>query len=679
MFRSLLSSLFLVLALPAGAAFWHVSPGGSDAADGSAERPFASLSRARDEVRKVKPAEGATIVLQDGTIPLTEPLVLGADDSGKEGAPLVFTAAEGARPVVSGGRRITGWRVQSGRWEVDLPEVKAGKWDFIDLFVNGERRSRPRLPKQGWHRVAGALPPSGKGKGIDFGAPQVGDDQFRFRAGDIRGDWHALGDVEVLVSHTWRLHRLRIAEVSGDAVRFTGATGAGHMSGKMPEGAAYVVENVREALTEPGEWYLDRASGVLTYLPKPGEDAMKTEVIAPVVDHFLSMDDTAHITFRGITFAHTAWATPPQGHCFPQAEADISAAIRLTGAQHCRFEKCGITLTGGYAVDLGFRTRHCVLDDCEITHLGAGGVRIGGTGNFGKPAESDVASHNTVRNCLIAHGGRLHPAAVGVWIGHSPHNTVEHCDIQDFYYTGVSLGWSWGYQPSLAHHNTVAWCEISQIGQQVLSDMGGIYTLGNGPGNVLRGNHIHHIACRPGGYGGWGLYHDEGSTGFLSEDNVVHDTSSTTFHQHYGRENVVRNNIFAFSSEGAMARSREEEHVSFIMERNIFLTDGKPLFVSNWGNGNYRFATNLYWDLKEPAPKFPGGKSLEQWRADGKEQPGAVLADPLFENAAARDFRLKSGSPALAMGFRPIDPDKSGRQTPRRSAAIEVPRAWPEP
>lgn len=661
------------------AARFHVSPSGSDTAAGTGDQPFATLARARDEVRRTGSPDGSTIVLHDGVIPLAEPLVLTAADSGKDQSPLIFEAAAGARPVVSGGRRITGWRVRDGRWEKDLPEVKAGHWNFIDLFVGGERRPRPRLPRNGWFHVAGALPPSGKGLGVTDPSVPTGDDQFRFAAADIRQDWHALSDVEVLVSHTWRLHRMRIAEVTGDTVRFTAPTGEEHVSGKMPAGAAYIVENVREAMTEPGDWYLDRVSGVLTYLPRPGETPGTTEVVAPVIDHFLRIDGASNITFRGITFAHTLWSTPPQGHCFPQAEADVPAAIRLTGARRCVFEKCGITLTGGYAVDLGLGTRECVLNDCEITHPGAGGVRIGGDPKAGVPADGEAASYNTVSQCLIAHGGRLHPAAVGVWMGHTSHNLIEHCDIDDFYYTGVSLGWSWGYQPSVARFNTVASCRISRIGQQVLSDMGGIYTLGNGPGNVLRGNIIHDIACRPGGYGGWGIYHDEGSTGFLSEDNLVYDTSSAAFHQHYGRDNVLRNNIFAFGREGVLARSREEKHLSFILEKNIILSDGAPLFVSNWGNGRYRLAGNLYWDLKNPAPVFPGGTSFAAWRDSGKETPAALLADPLFENAGARDFRLKPASPALAMGFRPLDPANSGRQTARRLPPAAVPRAWPEP
>jgi hypothetical protein len=491
-----------------------------------------------------------------------------------------------------------------------------------------------------------------------------------------------LSDVEVFVPLVWVMNRLRIGGIENDTVRFTGSTPdlAGH---KLTAGLPFMVENVREALDTPGQWYLDKPAGLLTYLPRPGEEPAKTEVIAPVLDHLVKIEGTAEapiggITFRALRFAHTRWQTPPQGHCYSQAEADVPAAIRLRFARSIRFEQCDLFLTGGYGVDFGSGTRQCVLDDCELTQLGAGGVRIGSDITKGRPKSEEapeIAGWNTVRNCLIAHGGRLHAAAVGVWIGHSPHNTVEQCDITDFYYTGVSIGWSWGYEPSLAHHNTIANCHIWKIGQQLLSDMGGIYTLGNGPGNVLRGNHIHDIACRPGRYGGWGLYHDEGSTGFLSEDNIVHHTSSPTFHQHYGRDNTLRNNIFAFGNEGGLARSRDEQHVSFTFENNIIVTKGMPFLTGNWSPGHFKFSKNVYWDYSNATQKFPFGLGFTEWRQ--QHEPGAVLADPKFENPEGGNFKLAPDSPAITAGFRPLDPGNSGRKARRRSAVASETAAWP--
>jgi hypothetical protein len=230
--------------------------------------------------------------------------------------------------------------------------------------------------------------------------------------------------------------------------------------------------------------------------------------------------------------------------------------------------------------------------------MGAGGVKIGETAR--KENDEEVASHNTVRDCRIAHGGRIHPAGIGVWIGHAHHNTIAHNDIFDFYYSGISGGWSWGYGPSNAHHNVYENNHVHTLGQGVLSDMGGIYLLGVSPGTIVRGNVFHDVQSFD--YGGWGIYFDEGTTDALAENNLTYRTKTGGFHQHYGRDNLVRNNIFAFDRVSQIARTRREDHLSFTFERNIVYWRDAALLRGNWSD-NFVMDRNLYWEASsKPGP-----------------------------------------------------------------------------
>jgi hypothetical protein len=194
----------------------------------------------------------------------------------------------------------------------------------------------------------------------------------------------------------------------------------------------------------------------------------------------------------------------------------------------------------------------------------------------------------------------------------------------------------------------------------MLSDMGAVYTLGIQKGTVVRNNLIHDVSAFT--YGGWGLYPDEGSTDIVWENNIVYRCKNAGFHQHYGRENIVRNNIFAFNKENQVMRTRPEPHVSFIFTNNIVYHDTGNLLGSNWSNDNYRMNHNVYYDTrlvaKPEAMKFAGA-SLEQWRQRGHDQD-SVIADPEFVDAAAFNFALKPTSPALKLGFKPIDTSTVG-------------------
>jgi hypothetical protein len=236
---------------------------------------------------------------------------------------------------------------------------------------------------------------------------------------------------------------------------------------------------------------------------------------------------------------------------------------------------------------------------------------------------------------------------------------VTHCEIADFYYTGVSIGWVWGYAGSLAQGNTLAFCRIHDIGQRALSDMGGVYTLGTSYGTCVTNNVIFNVDSRS--YGGWGLYPDEGSEGIVFENNLVYDTKDSSFHQHYGRNNVLRNNILAFSRQCQVALSRAEPHLSFTAERNVIYWNEGPTFAKYGATlretGKIRWVDNFWWKAGG-APSF-NGKTFAQWQAKGNDSHG-LMVDPLFVDAAGRDFRLRSESPVVKAGFRPFDISAAG-------------------
>jgi hypothetical protein len=290
----------------------------------------------------------------------------------------------------------------------------------------------------------------------------------------------------------------------------------------------------------------------------------------------------------------------------------------------------------------------------EIFDMGAGGIKVGETMQRASEAERTV--ENEVVDNALHDLGSIYPSAIGVWIGQSSRNTVAHNEIRDLFYTAISVGWTWGYAPNLCDDNRIEYNHLHHIGKGMLSDMGAIYTLGMQPRTVIRNNLIHDVYAFT--YGGWGIYPDEGSTGIVIENNIVYRTKSAPFHQHYGRENVVRNNIFAFGQEYQLMRTRAEPHVSFIFENNIVYYDSGSLLGSNWTGTQFRMNRNVYWDARGGPVTF-AGSDLAAWRERGQDA-GSLVADPMFANPAAYDFTVLPESPAWRLGWKKIEMNEVG-------------------
>ncbi len=668
--RAFASSVLAVLLVggwvrAAGPVAIYVSPAGNDSWSGrlaqpnagKTDGPLATPQAARDALRRLRTkgelGAGATVTLADGTYRLGEPLVLAPEDSGTDKAPITWQAADGAKPVLSAGQAVTGWKQEGKFWVADLPEVKEGKWSFRQLFVNGQRRYRPRLPREGHFHVVSQ--PGVDWKKSDYRTPA---DKFEFKPGELKASWHNLADVELVVLHYWVDSHLKIKSVDESArvVELDRKTRRKLTADFRAVGAPYYADNVREALDTPGQWYLDRPAGRLLYLPKDGEQPAMTSVVAPRLTCVLRIQGdprggkfVEHLAFRGLTFAHTAWDLGPTDTGDHQAASTVRGALVATGARNVSMEGCTIASCGTYGLELGDGCSHWRIVGNTLTDLGAGGIRQNGGG--AKSPEAMQTGHNVITDNRIGPYGRVWHSAVGVLSQNSGHNLIAHNLIFDGYYTGISVGWVWGYAPSVSTENVIEYNHVHTIGQGLLSDMGGIYTLGVSPGTVVRNNVFHDITSH--GYGGWGLYTDEGSTGIVFENNLVYNTKTGGFHQHYGRENIVRNNILVESAEAQIERTRMEKHLSFTFERNIVCWTGEgPLLGKSWKDDQFKMDYNVYWNGGRKI--VFAGKDFADWQKRGLDAH-SVIADPLFVDAAKKDFRLKADSPALKLGFKPFD------------------------
>lgn len=668
---------------------YYVAPDGSDQASGKLTAPFATIQHARDVVRSTRRTGiPVTIYLRGGTYSLAAPLHFEPQDSGSADAPVTYAAYKDERPIISGGRLITAWKetTLNGRsvWSANVPSVRDGKWSFRELWINGHRAIRARNPNTGFFRATGV-------PDLDLKRPyQEGNSSFQFAPGQL-ANWPDLDDAEIVFFTFWISAREKIASID-EATHIAKLAKRSPMRltdgfGRTPQLARFYVENAIELLDSPAEWYLDRKTGTLYYMPLPGEQIAKIDAIAPALEQLVFFDGqpkddrpVEYLNFQDLNFAHSEWWIPA-GDRFDkyqhQGASFHPGAIQLTGARHCNIDRCTVAHISSYAIHYSRGCDHDKVTHCDLYDLGTGGVRIGEPDRIGNlppnapnpfPDDPKLETHDIeVSDTVIREGTRVFHQGHGILIGQSYNNLIAHNDIRDFYQIGISLGWTWGYGKSLARNNIVEYNHIQKIGQGWSSDLGGIYSLGPQPGSVYRYNLIHDVECAD--YVGRGIYLDEGSTGVVVEKNIMYNTSTGGFGLNYGRDNIIRNNIFAFGKlaqiEHAGGMEKAPPGSSYTLERNIFyFRPSENLLRNPWTpRPSDKFAVNhnLYWREGGAELKF-GNRTLAEWQALGFDKD-SIVADPLFVNAGKMDFRLKPGSPAEKIGFQPFDLSTVG---PRR-------------
>lgn len=629
------------------------------------ETAFATLHDALAAVvvhRRDGDAGDLTILVASGTHELASPIVVTPDCTSPKGR-VVIAARPGARAVLSGGTRITKWSVaeRDGR-TVWTAALGASAKDLRELWIDGRRATLARHPDRGTLSVEAVPDADGEWTHGNFG--------FRFRAGDL--DARAIG-ADVVVMSRWVESHLPVVAVDADQ-RLVRTQKRSVF--RLEPGDPWYAEGSPAFLDQPGEFCIDRASGELRYLPRRGESPETVEATVPRLAALLRLDGEPekdrwvdNVTFRDLAFHHAEWWFPadfrsnwpaPDAGGFSQAAILVPAAVTATGARSCAFTACEFAHLGGYAIELGRGCTGNVIEHGAIHDLGAGGIKIGETAI---PAHAyDTNSANIVRDCDIGDGGHLFHSAIGVWIGQSPDNQVVHNAIHDFLYTGISVGWTWGYGPSAARGERIEGNRVHHIGVRAdgtgpwLSDLGGIYTLGIQPGTVVAGNFFHDVAAFR--YGGWGIYFDEGTSEVHAERNVVARTTHGGFHQHYGRDNVVDNNVFAEGRDAQVQRTRQEDHRSFSFTRNVVVWSRGELFAGNLSDLHFEFDHNVYWRTPPGEIRF-GAPSFAQWQ-DGGMDRASRIADPGFVDPERDDFRLRDDSPARALGIASLDVRAAG-------------------
>ena len=654
-FVSFISVLLFIL--PAGAQqFIYVSPSGSDTADGTVSAPLGSISSAIRAASLLPGEDTVFIHLATGTYYLDEPISFTEGDT----RPMVLEGDAASMPVISGGFPVGGWEVTpEGWWKTRVPEaVKFGS-RFQQFFMNDERAVLARTPDRGLFDVDGLVeetsivtkPVVFQNNPSTFSySSMAGYTVHRYATdpehlADIReyNFDRQDNDIIIMLFQAYFNTRKYVEYASPDSgyVYFAGIPLYSRKN--YGQHNRFRLENYKNALTAPREWFLDR-DGELSYIPSAGEDPDTAEAFAPGLEKLLVLKGTEERpvsgkVFRNLSFRHTGTTLPRSGRDRDQAASRVEGTVSVDYADQVVFENCEIKHTGNYGITFS-HARDCRVSHTFLYDLGAGGIKI------------DFSKGIVVNDNIIRKGGQEFPAGVGVLIRHSSGNKVLHNDICDLRYSGVSVGWVWGYDPSLSFDNEIAFNHIHHLGWGELDDMGGVYTLGVSPGTVIHDNVIHDIYSHD--YGGWGLYTDEGSSEIVMENNLVYACKCSGYHHHYGRDNILRNNIIAWGTWSLLQWSKAEDHRSFTLERNIILSDGFPFLnrTSRWKKADAGFDSNCFWDITEEKPYFDD-LTLEEFRQLRDRK--TIVADPMFRDPLHGDFTFKSLRIARKIGFKPFD------------------------
>lgn len=498
---------------PASGLDVYVSPTGRDTGSGTAGHPFRTLEHARDYVRDVKSRVhgDVRVLLMSGTYRLSHTFALTARDSGSNGHRVVYGAAPGAQPVISGGTRVTGWTRADSAGKVYKAEV--GDLDTRQLYVNGELETRAR---------SGKNPPG-------FSKTSTG---YTFTDTSISG-YKRPSDLEVVSSWGWKLQRCPVQSISGNTMTMRQPCwhNANLQQGQEIQNPTWL-ENARELLDTPGEWYLDKGEGEIYYMPEAGQDLSTATVTVPRVQDLVDLNGTegtpvSNVSFEGITFSYSTWLAPSSSDGLIEGQAGFRmvgndnpdfdstrlkwqktpGAVNVNHGHQIGFQGNTFTHLGAVGLNLNTGTQGTDITGNTFRQIAATGIQIGGTDVIDAHPDDprDITKDTTVDNNVVTEVADQYNGSVGILAGYTDHTVISHNKIHDLPYSGISVGWGWGLTdkggdtnypgnsgvpvwdtPTTSRDNKVTDNDISDI-MKSQADGGAIYTLSTNPGGVVAG------------------------------------------------------------------------------------------------------------------------------------------------------------------------------------------------
>lgn len=526
----------------------YASPEGQG--DDCSKQHPGSLISVRNKVRSMLASMSQNIVvnLRGGTYRLESTFKLSHEDSGKNGFTVTWQAYPNEIPVLSGGKPITGWTLYDPKSNIWKTNVGSSS-QFRQLYVNGVRAIRARTPNMTCYLDNGPY-----------------NRIFRWNnfhpviAASLLANVSNHGQIEFCVNKYWQHFRYRIGSYSlkGDSTVLSFQMPEAGISPQfINDNAPFILENAFEFLDAEGEWYLESGNGDLYYKPRRGEDMSKSQVIAPVLETIMNLEGTPsstvhHLRFKGITFEHSNWLGPNErGYTCAQAAIGmvIPGMVEVSNANHVIFERNCFKHAGGYGLVLKPFSNFNAIIGNAITDISANGLVIDPTFYQGDsqvrkdkaypwmvseesmPNLSAGSNYDVVKNNLIEFCGRDYRDAVGIYASFPNHLLIEHNEIRNLPYSGISNGWSWGKEKTPHRDGEVCYNKIHDV-CQVNSDGGAIYNLGTVSGN---GTRIHHnYTSNVNSPNGWaplwvmaGLYCDgPGANNVLLDFNVIDNCNS---------------------------------------------------------------------------------------------------------------------------------------------------------